>query len=156
MSPDTKDQRNSALSNWFIASVVVILIVSGFAKMLSHFSSTKLLATPDPITGLSFGNLMLAAGVVEVVIAGVCLGNKSRLLSLALIAWLATSLVIYRLGLWWMGWKKPCNCLGNLTDALQISPQTADMGMKITLMYMLIGSYTALFFFWRKSEGSHP
>ena len=64
--------------------------------------------------------------------------------SLALLAWLATALVMYRIGLKWVGYLKPCSCLGNLTDALNISPQTADMTMKINLAYLLVGSYANL------------
>jgi hypothetical protein len=46
--------------------------------------------------------------------------------------------------------------LGNLTDALHISPQTGDIAMKIILAYLLIGSYATLFWLWRqrgKAEG---
>jgi len=52
--------------------------------------------------------------------------------------------VVYRLGLWWMHWHRPCSCLGNLTDALHISPQVADNVMKVLLAYLLIGSYGLL------------
>jgi hypothetical protein len=91
-------------------------------------------------------------GVVELVIAGICLFGKSQKLKLGLIAWLATSFVVYRLGLWWMGWKKPCGCLGNLTDALHLSPQAADSLMKVILAYLLIGSYGLLIWRWRQGR----
>jgi hypothetical protein len=57
---------------------------------------------------------------------------------------------MYRLGLWWMDWKKPCSCLGNLTDALHISPQTADNITKVLLAYLLIGSYGLLLWQWKQ------
>jgi hypothetical protein len=41
---------------------------------------------------------------------------------------------------------KPCKCLGNLTDAIHIPPQTAESVMKITLAYLLVGSYVTLFY----------
>jgi hypothetical protein len=56
-------------------------------------------------------------------------------------------------------YHKPCPCLGNLTDALHISPQTDNPLVKIILGYLLIGSYTTLFWLWwqiRKSPLSTP
>jgi hypothetical protein len=140
------DGKNT--SGWFIHSAGVALALTGLAKVWSTLGSVRLLAVADPITGLQFGHLMLAVGLLELVIAGICLFSKAQKLSLALIAWLATNFVVYRLGLWWMGWHKPCGCLGNLTDALHISPATADHIMKGVLAYLLIGSYWLLWTAW--------
>jgi hypothetical protein len=49
-----------------------------------------------------------------------------------------------------------CPCLGNLTDALHITPQTADTAMKIILTYLLIGSYASLFWLWRQRNKPAP
>ena len=141
-------RRRRTFPRWFISSAAAILVVTGAAKVWGGLGHTKILAVADPITGISFGHLMLAVGILELAIAGVCLFGKSQKLSLGLIAWLATNFVVYRLGLWWMGWKKPCNCLGNLTDALHISPQLADNIMKVILAYLLIGSYALLIWQW--------
>ncbi|MBI3849679.1 MAG: hypothetical protein HY298_05230 [Verrucomicrobia bacterium] len=43
-------------------------------------------------------------------------------------------------------------CLGHLTDALHMSPQTADELMKVILAYLLIGSYALLQYQWRKAQ----
>jgi hypothetical protein len=64
--------------------------------------------------------------------------------------------LVYRLGLWWMDWHRPCNCLGNLTDALHISPQAADNVMKVLLAYLLIGSYALLSWHWRQKQRLGP
>jgi hypothetical protein len=66
-----------------------------------------------------------------------------------LVAWMSTNFVVYRLGLWWLNWKSPCSCLGNLTAALHISPQAADNIMKVLLACLLIGSYGLLIWRWR-------
>lgn len=139
---------------WFIVSATVILAVTGLAKVWAAVAPTKLLTVADPITGISFGHLMLAVGVVELVIASICLFGKSPALKLGLIAWLATNFVVYRLGLWWIGWKQPCGCMGNLTDALHISPELADNIMKGILAYLLIGSYGLLIWQWRMSKAN--
>lgn len=146
------DGEGGVFQVWFIYSTVAILFVTGIAKVWSAFGQAKLLAMADPITGISFGHLMLAVGSLELVIAGTFLFSKSRKLAPPLIAWLATNFVVYRLGLWWLGWRKPCSCLGNLTDALHLSPQLADNLMKAILAYMLIGSYGLLFWRWRRAK----
>jgi len=135
-----------------VPSAAAILAATGFAKVWSAFGPNKLLSLQDPITGLEFGHLLLAVGLLELAIAGVCLFGKAQKLSLALIAWLATNFVVYRLGLWWMGWHKPCSCLGNLTDALHLSPTAADNLMKVILAYLLLGSYGALLSNWRSGQ----
>lgn len=135
---------------FFISSGAGILAVAGLAKVWSAFAPAKLLTVADPITGISFGHLMLAVGTLELTIAGVCLFARSHRLPLLLIAWLATNFVVYRCGLWWMGWQKPCSCLGNLTDALHLSPELADNMMKVTLAYLLLGSYGLLLWQWRR------
>lgn len=139
-----------------LVSAGAILALTGLAKVWSAFGSARLLNTPDPLLGIPFGHLMLAVGVLELLIASVCLFSHAQKLSLALVAWLATNFVIYRLGLWWIGYHKPCSCLGNLTDALHISPQTADTAMKIILAYLLIGSYGGLFWLWRSGRAKQP
>jgi len=137
---------------WVIRSAVVLLAIAGLAKVWSAIGRSKVLTVVDPVTGLQFGHLMLAVGLLELAIAGVCLFGKAQKLSLALIAWLATNFVVYRLGLWWMGWHKPCSCLGNLTDALHLSPTAADNLMKVILAYLLLGSYGALLSNWRSGQ----
>jgi hypothetical protein len=138
---------------WFLFSAGAILAITGIAKVWSGLGSSKFLAVVDPIIGIKFGQLMLLVGAAEIVIAAICFFSRRQTLALGLVAWMSTNFVVYRLGLWWMDWHRPCSCLGNLTDALHISPQTADNIMKVLLAYMLIGSYGLLIWQWqRRSE----
>ena len=57
-------------------------------------------------------------------------------------------------GLWYLGWQRPCSCLGNLTDTLHISPHVADVAMKIVLAYLLVGSYGGLLCLWKLNRKS--
>ncbi len=132
------------LPSMFVLISGVILAITGVAKVWSGLGNSKFLTVVDPIIGIKFGQLMLAVGAAEIVIALVCFFSKRQTLALGLVAWMSTNFVVYRLGLWWMDWKKPCSCLGNLTDALHISPQTADNIMKLLLACLLIGSYSHL------------
>jgi len=133
----------------FIISAGVLLALTGSAKILSGLGKARALAVPDPIFGERFGHLLLAVGIAEVLIALVCSFSRRETLAAAFVAWLSTGFLIYRLGLWWLGWHGPCSCLGNLTDALHISPQAADNIMKVVLAYLLIGSYSLWVWRWR-------
>jgi len=136
--------------NWFVISAVVVLALTGIAKLWSTVGNVKMLAVADPIAGIPFRWLLLVVGVLELVIAGVCFFSRNKRLGTLLIAWLATSFLVYRLGLWWLGWHRPCGCLGSLTSALHLSDQAADNIMKGVLAYLLLGSYFLLFLNWRE------
>ncbi len=137
---------------YFALSAGVVLSIAGLAKVWTGLGDSQLLVVVDPILGIRFKHLMLLMGVGEIAIALVCFFVQRQTLALGLVAWLSTNFVVYRLGLWWMNWKKPCGCLGNLTDALGISPQAADNIMKVLLAYLLIGSYGLLIWQWRKGK----
>ena len=144
---------NSAIMNYFYDKVHIvflqlaasILMVAGLSKVWAAFGVARVLATLDPVLDIQIRHLILTVGLLEVVIALFCFFSKRHTLSLWLVAWMSASFIVYRLGLWWVGSKKPCSCLGNLTDALHISPQVADIALKIMLAYLFIGSCSFLF-----------
>ena len=138
------------LSRFFLYSAAVILLFTAAAKFISSAGSAKILLHRDPLIGLEFQDLFRIVGSVELAVALVCIFCKQKLISVGLVAWLATSFLVYRIGLVLIGYHRPCPCLGNLTDALHIPPQTADTTMKIILAYLLIGSYASLFWLWQQ------
>jgi hypothetical protein len=144
----------SKLPRYFILTSGITLGVTAIAKLISVFGTQILLLQPDPVIGLSFRHLLLLAGVVELVIACLCLFTNKLKLNTLLIAWVSTCFLLYRIGLSWINASGPCHCLGNLTDALHISPQTADIIMKVVLTYLFIGSYGLLFWQWRRRRGA--
>jgi Methylamine utilisation protein MauE len=139
---------------WFFPGAAIILAITGSAKVWTAFGSVAFLTVADPIVGISFRHLMLAVGVAELAIAALCLFTKAQRLATMLVAWLATNFLVYRIGLWWMDWHRPCNCLGNLTDALHVSPQLADNIMKAVLAYLLIGSFGLLIWEWTRRRST--
>lgn len=140
----------------FCMSAGLILSITGAAKVWSAFGNAELLRRMDPICNIQFAHLMLFVGLFELVLAGLCLFSKSNAISITLVAFLSGSLLVYRFGLWWIGWHRACSCLGNLTDALHISPQAADTAMKVVLAYLLIGSYSTMLWFWRQNQKARP
>jgi len=132
----------------FIYSAGLLLLTTSIAKLVSANGSARILQNIDPILSISFGHVFVIVGVFELIVTAVCFFSNRVGLQAGLIAWLATNFLIYRLGLFLVGYHKPCSCLGNLTDALHIPPQTANTVMKIILAYLLIGSYATLFWLW--------
>jgi Methylamine utilisation protein MauE len=139
-------------SKLFTATAGILLLLTGSAKFVSAFGAARILQEPDPVFSISFRLLFWDIGGIEVAVALVCLCSKRTWLSAGLVAWLATSFVVYRIGLVVVGYHRTCSCMGNLTDALHISPQTADKAMKIILAYLLVGSYATLSWLWRQHK----
>jgi hypothetical protein len=130
----------------------VILAVTGIAKFLSAGGDAGILSRPDPILGIPFGRLLFTVGVAEVLVASFCfLGRWPQLCTLA-VTWLATGFLVYRIGIWMTGWQHTCGCLGNLTQALAISPQAADRITLVLLAYLLLGGYGLLVFVTSRPE----
>jgi hypothetical protein len=130
----------------FIYLAGIIFLITGSAKVFSATGTESVLSVIDPIIKLSFRNLFLFAGLVELVIAFICLFTKQIMLNLALVFWMAANFTAYRVGLFLIGWHRPCGCLGNLSDPLGIAPQTADLLMKAVLAVLLIGSGSLFFY----------
>jgi hypothetical protein len=140
----------------FLLSAGVLLSITAIAKLISASGGARILQTPDPILSVPFRYVFWVVGGIELVVALVCFLGTQVGLRAGLVAWLATGFVAYRIGLLWVGYSKPCSCLGTLTDALHMSPQTADTAMKIVLAYLLIGSYATLFWLWRQHKKATP
>jgi len=134
----------------FLQSAGTLLLITAFAKLASSFGNARVLDIPDPVLSISFRDMFRFVGVLELMIALVCFFGKSVTIRAMFVAWLATSFIIYRIGLLWVHYSRPCGCLGNLTDALNISPETADIAAKVVLGYLLLGSYFSLFWLWKE------
>ncbi len=152
-SPTVGEQQ---LKNRYFLFVLVtsglLLAVTGLAKLWSSLGAARALLAPDPLPGVPYKHLLAGVAVMEIVVATICSLGRSRHLALALVAYLSTNFMLYRIGLWWIGWKQPCGCMGSLTDALHIRPQTADHIAFVLLLYMLAASYALLVVLWKNSS----
>jgi hypothetical protein len=135
----------STLVKAFVYSTALMLFLTAAAKFVAVAGHQKVFEVRDPVLGVPFAILLSFVALFELIVATVCMLGERRELQLCLIAWLANMFLGYRIGLRWLDYHKPCPCLGNLTGALPISPGIADSVMKLVLAYLLIGSYTFLF-----------
>lgn len=133
---------------FFLYSAAIILCLTAMAKLVSAGGSARILSLPDPILGLPNRTVLIGVGAIELILAAVILFSKNSGIKPYLIAWFASNLVIYRLGLWWGNVAAPCSCLGTITDALPFSPKTIEWVMKFILAYLLAGSYGILIYKW--------
>ncbi|MGH7940530.1 MAG: hypothetical protein ACREFR_05610, partial [Limisphaerales bacterium] len=140
---------NDNLGDWtnsFVFSSGCILLTTGMAKIISAFGHQQLLRLDDPLFAISFRHLMLLAGLVEVTISTVCFLSSKKRLSLALIAWVATGFLVYRCGVHFAGWTRPCPCMGTFLGTLHISQVAGDVLAGILFIYLLAGSYFLMAF----------
>jgi len=128
------------------------LLVTAISKFASSFGSAAILHNLDPIMAMPFQNVFRIVGAIELIVVYFCFFGKRAQLQAILVAWLATCFLAYRIGMIAIGYRKPCSCMGNLTDALHIPPQNADVVMRFILAYLLIGSYGYLFWLWRQHK----
>lgn len=131
------------------------MALTGLGKAFSATGPARALDVADPLLRMPFRELLLLVGLAELLIAFFCLFTDRRRFSLLAVAWLSTNFLVYRLGLWFIGWHRPCGCMGSLSDMLHLSPRAADNIMKVVLAYLLTGSYAILLLEWRrgKSQG---
>ena len=129
-----------------------LFLITAVAKLYGATGNARIYQALDPIFATSFRALFMVVGAIEFSVGLICILSSRTLIATGLVAWLATNLLAYRLVLILIGYHKPCSCLGNLTDALHIPPQTADTAMKIILAYLLLGSYATLFWLWRQKR----
>lgn len=144
------NKRNSIVMNserakgLFVTSVVLVLAVTAGAKFISTFGSDRILTIQEPILGISYRNLLLLGAIIEGAVAIYLVCGKAKLSKYLFIAWLGTIFSAYRIALWWEAPGKMCPCLGTITGRLPVSASTADLVMKATLAYMIIGSVLLL------------
>ena len=93
----------------YIYSVAVLLALTALAKMISSFGHGTVLQAQDPLIGLKFRDLFRVVCAFEAGVACICCFSSRIWLQAGSVAWLATSILTYRLGLAWIGYRKPCN-----------------------------------------------
>jgi hypothetical protein len=130
-------------ARWFLVSAGVILIFTGGSKLVTAFAGSSLMFAADPIFRIPYRQLFLFTGAVELGVASTCFIVRTQRVSAGLLAVLAVSFFIYRMGLLALGWDGPCPCLGSFTEFLHIPWQKADSMLKGALLYLLVGTCLA-------------
>jgi hypothetical protein len=125
----------------FFISAAFLLTITALAKGLLILQPEAFLAQPDPLLSwLSARQITTLAALLELGVVLLIIGQRDVVIGAALLAWLGLIAVLYRIGLWWVGFEGSCRCLGNIGDVLGISGETADWIAKGIILYLLVGS----------------
>ena len=129
---------------------ILILAATGFIKLISAAGSSPVLLNHDPLLMLDYRTLMLSIGMAEIGVAiALILGRDTGKAFLAVV-WLSGGFLSYQMGLFMIGAKEPCPCLGTLYDILPAFRSVAASLVKASAAYMFIGSLICL---WQMQRG---
>ncbi len=134
----------TGMTRFFFATSALLLCVTGMAKIVSAMGHDRILHTAEPLFGVSYRQLFWIVGVIEFNIGLLCFFNKQNVLRAAILTSLSAQFIVYRVGMWWLNVKTPCNCLGTLTGVLHIRPAIADTVLKWIIAYIFSGSCIVL------------
>jgi len=142
------------IENYFIWLAAVLLFIMAAAELSSAFNNEQFLDQPDPFLFISSRYILILTGFIELLLSAFLLMAKNRSLKLGLLAWFATNLLVYRIGLQWQGAPNYSDCLGNFNDWLPIPPRILHVIMVGILIFWLTGSYGCLIFNWLTNRKS--
>ncbi len=140
----------------FMYSAGLLLLFTALGKLISSTGQEGALAALEPISQMPFRYVFIIVGVAEICVGLTCFFGKGLLSRAMIVAWFATCLALYRIGLMWIGYHGPCGCLGSLTEMISISPGKADVIMRIALGYLLAGSYGSIFALHKQALQAQP
>jgi hypothetical protein len=115
----------------------VVLAFVGTAEIISSFGSSESLDIKDPIFGLGFRWLMGATAIIHLTLSFLILFTKRKLLGLGLTIWIVGNFLVYRIGLWTMGWM---HSSGFNFDGIGISLKATDVITVWIALFLLAAS----------------
>jgi len=140
----------------FLKWAGVILLVAALSRFLIAFGDAAFLGLPDPALGVPLRYAILTVGVIELVVALICLFGKETHLRAGWLAWCTTNYVVFLIGLFWMHCHSQATCIGSLTDPLRISRGWTGIITAFLPLFLAIGSYTAVIQLWVTGRASKP
>jgi hypothetical protein len=97
----------------------------------------------DELLLLNNRELMIGAGLLELVVAGVLFRSRDTVFSATVLFWLSANFALYRLGMLFTK-NTNCPCLGSLYEKLGLKPEVFDNLVKLIVAYLVLGSIAVL------------
>jgi hypothetical protein len=107
----------------FFERISLHLVVTALAKLYGLTYGEQVLQQPDPLFGVKNSVVMLLVSVAELWVVYLVLSATQSVTKLAALAWISSNFLAYRFGLYMVGFKGWCSCLGTLTKQLPVSPE---------------------------------
>lgn len=142
---------------YFLRSASLLLVCTGTAKLTAFLSDSQIMQHLDPVFGIPTWVLTVSVGIMELMVAFLCLFTTYSYLSLALLMWLGGCFLIYRLWYVFPSGIGPCGCFGAVPTLLRVpDPAVAALAVAIAA-YLLLGSSGLLLYAYRRcAKSSHP
>lgn len=125
----------------FILSAGGILLTASLVRFLIGAGNASVLAQPDPLLGIPLRYAVLLVGIIELIVSFICLFGSQIGLQAIVLAWLATNLIVYWVGLILMHSEPRAACWGTLTDPLHFSNGIIGEIVSLAPFYLAAGSY---------------
>lgn len=125
---------------YFLNVSACLLVVTALAKLQGLTSGERVLQQLDPVFGVKNSVVMLLVSVAELWVVYLILSATQSVTKLAALAWISSTFLAYRFGLYMIGFKGWCSCLGTLTKQLPVSLETAEAIMLTIAAFMFAGS----------------
>ncbi len=137
------------LPRLFTYSAGALLLAAATGMFISIEAGSGLIHPHEPLVGMSLPEFFWIVGGLELAIGLICFFGKQTTLQATLVFWLAINFAAYQAGLWWMGGTVGFKgYLGDVSAAFGISAGTADIIVKILVLYLLAGSLFSLLWSW--------
>lgn len=128
------------LTGAFLQSAATLLVACATALILGNIAGNGLAQPHDILLGISIRNLFWILIGCGLVVALYCIFGKIVRLKLALVSWLALNLILYRLGLHWMGAQGIGGYVGNLARSFHLASDVTSQLMQLCVLYLFVGS----------------
>ena len=123
----------------FYISVVILLLITALAKLVSGFGSAGILNTNDSLWPIKMRYLLLLTAAIELLVILCVLFSKQALVKSCAVVCIGCQFLLYRGALFLLGDSHPCPCLGTITGWLKVSPQAASQITLYIALYIAIG-----------------
>jgi hypothetical protein len=108
-----QSERESVFEKWFRGTVVIVLLVTGSLKLITTLGDAENSLIRDPIfLFIRQQHMLIGVGILEIAVALFVTFQRNTLLKLWAILWLCGAFIAYRVGLFLIGFKGNCGCLG--------------------------------------------
>jgi hypothetical protein len=135
--------------NAYLKSVAFLLLITSAVKFVSAIQKAAALALSDPlIRFLSFKQISVVAGIVEITVALYIFKSSNVIRQLGMVAWLALLFIAYHMGLYLIQFHGVCSCLGNANSWLKLSDNSINNLTLGLLAYFSVGSILMLWVRW--------
>lgn len=136
----------SRLSQYLEYGFVVLLLVTGMAKLVSSTGHDRVLLQPDPIFQISNKALFVTAGAGELILSLTLLRslrrNKPVTYQLAAVSF---GFLAYRFCAYAMGFHGYCKCLGTLTHQIGVGDRMASSILWVMAVLMFVYAHASIF-----------